>query len=218
MVALLVAAGCQRLPSLVPLSDSGETLAEPSTHADRRSSRTGDESENADEEDDEDVVVAAELPAAVPASDAGVVADAGAAGAAADAGTVAEPSWPGEYYGSDRFAWRGPDGREMVEVDDRAHTRVETAGPKAIVIYIVNSATGDVICPLRAATAGNRATILPRETCFGFPDQEAVVTDGHATLEGDRLVLDFKGHLEMEDDEDEDFGGEGTYHFEGRRR
>lgn len=218
MVALLVAAGCQRLPSLVPLSDSGETLSAPSTHVDRRSSNTGDEGEDEDEEDAEEMVVTAELPAVAPVSDAGVAADAGPAEATADAGAATEPSWPGEYYGSDRFAWRGPDGEEMVEVDDRAHTRVEAAGPKAIVISIVNSATGEVICPLRAATAGNRAMILPRETCFGSPDQEAVVTDGRAALEGDRLVLDFKGHIETEDDEDEDFGGEGTYHFEGRRR
>lgn len=110
----------------------------------------------------------------------------------------------------------------MVEVDERAHTRVEAAGPAAIVISIVNSATGDVICPLHATTAGNRATIRARETCFGSPEQAAIVTDGRATLEGDRLVLDFRGHLDSrgEDEEEDDEGGpeEGTYHFEGRRR
>jgi hypothetical protein len=223
-LALLLAAGCQRLPSLVPLEDSGVSDVEPSTRVDRRSvGEATRPAAEAEEEDDADeiVVTAQAMPAGAATLDGGVATD--AATSSTDAGS--EPTWPGEYYGRDRFAWRGADGREMVEVDDRAHTRVEAAGPGAIVISIVNSGTGDVICPLRATTTGNRATIEPRETCFGAPDQAAVVTDGVATLEGDRLVLDFRGHLEApgDDGDDEDEDGkrgneEGTYHFEGRRR
>jgi hypothetical protein len=161
------------------------------------------------------------MPSEPATLDGGVATD--AATPPADGGP--EPTWPGEYYGRDRFAWRGADGREMVEVDERAHTRVEADGPAAIVISIVNSASGDVICPLRATTAGNRATIRPRETCFGTGDQAAVVTDGRATLDGDRLVVDFRGQIEPsmragddEDEDEEDGNEEGTYHFEGRRR
>jgi hypothetical protein len=175
--------------------------------------------ERVDEEDAEELVVTAKVTEADQATADGGATDAAAPGA--DAG--AEPTWPGEYYGSVRFAWRGADGREMVEVDDRAHTRVESAGPKSVVISVVNSATGEVICPLKASTAGNRATIRPGETCFGSPGQAAIVTDGRATLEGDRLVLDFRGYLEPagdEEEEEDDEGAreEGTYHFEGRRR
>jgi hypothetical protein len=217
-LALLVVAGCQRLPSLVPLSDSGGTELDPSARVDRRASGTGVSVEEADaDEDDADefavTVQASQGELATP--DGGTVTD--AAVPAGDAGVA--PSWPGEYYGSDRFAWRGADGREMVEVDDRARTRVETDGPTAVVITIVNSATGDVICPLHATTAGNRATIRPRETCFGSAEQPAIITDGHATLEGDRLVLDFRGHLDSSGGDDDDGGPEqGSYHFEGRRR
>jgi hypothetical protein len=224
LFALVLAAGCQRLPSLSPLGDSGGSDVEPSTRVDRRAMGGATRAvADAEEESDADeiVVTAQAMPAEAATLDGGVATD--AATSSTDGGS--EPTWPGEYYGRDRFAWRGADGREMVEVDDRAHTRVAPAGPDAIVISIVNSATGDVICPLRATTAGNRATIRPRETCFGAPDQAAVVTDGLATLEGDRLVLDFRGHLESPgvdgDDEDEDGergNEEGTYHFEGRRR
>jgi hypothetical protein len=216
VIATLVVAGCQRLPSLAPLSDSGGSTLEPSARIDRRASGARAEPDPSEDEASaaEEFVVTASPAADLPAVDAGVAT--GAAMGAADAGP--EPAWPGEYYGSDRFAWRGPDGREMVEVDDRAHTRVESAGGKAIVISIVNSASGDVICPLRATTGGDRATVRAGETCFGSPDQPAIVSDGRATLEGDRLVLDFRGRLDSSGDDDEDEGGEGTYHFEGRRR
>jgi hypothetical protein len=217
-LALLVVAGCQRLPSLVPLSDSGTAELDPSARVDRRASGAGASVEEADveEEADEFTVTAEASQAELAKPDGGTATD--AALPAGDAG--AAPSWPGEYYGSDRFAWRGADGREMVEVDDRAHTRVSADGPNAVVISVVNSATGDVICPLHATTAGNRATIRPRETCFGSAEQPAIVTDGRATLEGDRLVLDFRGHLDSSrgGDDDEDEPEEGTYHFEGRRR
>jgi hypothetical protein len=222
LLVVVLGTGCQRLPSLTPLADTGGTELEPSARVDRRSSGQPSrlEEEAEDEADAEDFDVTVEVAATDLAKpDAGAATDAG--GAVGDAGV--EPNWPGEYYGSDRFAWRGADGREMVEVDDRAHTRVEADGPKAIVISVVNSATGDVICPLHATTLGNRATIRPKETCFGSPDQAAIVTDGRATLDGDRLVLDFRGHLDSSsggDDDDDDDGGheEGTYHFDGRRR
>jgi hypothetical protein len=222
-LALLVVVGCQRLPSLVPLADSGGVTLEPSARIDRRAAGTTGRVDSADDEESEadEIAVTVEAPRAEMAvSDAGVATD--AAAPAGDAG--APPSWPGEYYGSDRFVWRNGDGREMVEVDDRAHTRVEVTGANELVISVVNSATGDVICPLRATTAGNRATIRARETCFGSAEQAAIVTDGRATVDGDRLVLDFRGHLEAGggDDDDDDDGEsgpqEGTYHFEGRRR
>ncbi len=222
LVLLLgLAAGCQRLPSIVPLSDSGSTELEPSARIDRRTLGGAlDVDDDDDARDADEFTVTAEIaPSEGGTPDGGAATD--AAAPAADAG--AEPSWPGEYYGSDRFAWRGADGREMVEVDDRAHTRVEADGPKAVVISVVNSATGDVICPLHATTSGNRATIRAKETCFGSPDQAAIVTDGRATLEGDRLTLDFRDHLDSgggDDDDDDEEGGpeEGAYHFEGRRR
>jgi hypothetical protein len=224
LLAVVLFAGCQRLPSLVPLGDSGGPEIEPSTRVDRRApGASKGETEDVDDDDADEIVVTAQrTPAESTTPDAGAATD--AAPLPADAGP--EQSWPGEYYGNDRFVWRGADGREMVEVDDRARTRVEAAGPKSIVISIVNSATGEVICPLNATTAGNRATIRARETCFGSAAQAAIVTDGLATLDGDRLVLDFRGHLESDgDDEDEDEAEddegreqEGTYHFEGRRR
>jgi hypothetical protein len=219
VIATLVVAGCQRLPTLVPLSDSGGSTLEPSARIDRRASDRADDAEGEEDDDStaDEIVVSAAPAIAPPGLDGGTTSGADASVPATDAGV--EASWPGEYYGRDRFAWRGPDGREMVEVDERAHTRVELAGSSGIVISIVNSATGEVICPLNATTAGAQATIRAGETCFGTPDQPAVVTDGRATLEGDRLILDFRGELESsEGEEEEDAGGEGSYHFDGRRR
>jgi len=220
--AVLLVAACHALPTTVPLADSAPPDADDWLPP-RRALTLPEQGH--DDEDDSDVADADEFAVTASGADDGAISaekpsDPGAA-EAADAGATG-PSWPGEYFGSDRFVWRGSDGRETVEVDDKAHTRVERGGANAVVITIVNSLTGEVICALDAAVSGKEARVRQGETCFGGPDREATVTDGLATLEGDRLVLDFRGSIEAEetdDDEDEDSEGEeGTYHFDGRRR
>ena len=221
-VVLLVAA-CRALPSTVPLSDS----APPDTDdwvPSRRALAVADDGDSGDDEDD-DAVDADEIAvtASGPDKNGSSAAEKPAETASAEAGDagVGEAAWPGEYFGSDRFVWRGADGREAVEVDDRAHTRVERGGSSGLVITIVNSMTGEDICALDAAASGKEARVREGESCFGSPGREAIVTDGLATLEGDRLVLDFKGRIEAgdEDDEEEEAGAEeGAYHFDGRRR
>jgi len=222
-VALLVG-GCRALPSAVPLADSAPPDIDDWVPSRRALTVSGDgdsgdgEGDDADTDADEITITAsasdrdaadtAEKPSDTASTDAG---DAGAG----------ETAWPGEYFGSDRFVWRGSDGREVVEVDDRAHTRVERGGPSALVITIVNSLTGEVICALDATASGKEARVREGESCFGAPGREAIVTDGLATLEGDRLVLDFKGRIEADrDDDDDEEGGDeqGAYHFDGRRR
>jgi hypothetical protein len=219
LISVVVLLGaCRALPSIVPLSDSApaDDVSLPSVAV----SGVGGQAEADAEEEQAEVdetVVRASLPADAGSEkepSSAVRGDAGASEAGAG-----ELPWPGDYYGTDRFTWRGADGRETVEVDDKAHTRVERSGPNAVVITIVNSMTGEVICPLAATLSGKEARVVSGETCFGDADRAAIVTNGIATLEGDRLVLDFEGHLEPDDDEDEEsVAEEGTYHFDGRRR
>lgn len=221
---VVLVAGCHALPSAVPLSDSAPPDADDWVPSRRTLTVSvagdGDDGEGDDAEADADEIAVTASAADKNGSSSAEKPSETASAVAADGG-VAEVAWPGEYFGSDRFVWRGSDGREVVEVDDRAHTRVERGGSNALVITIVNSLTGEVICALDATANGKEARVRDDESCFGSPGREAIVTEGLATLEGDRLVLDFKGRIEAgeEDDEDEEAADEeGAYHFDGRRR
>lgn len=214
-LVLLVA--CQALPSTVPLSNTGGVLEDDGTTRDRRP-----RSELAA------ASVAAPLPATAPSAAAHTAparpeppADAGApvASASTTDGGIAASAWPGEYYGSDKLVRHFEGDNDDVELDEKAHTRVEEPSPGALVISIVNSATGDTICALKATAHGNDATVDPGQSCFSEEGATASVTAGRASVAGERLTLDFSGKIVTEADEDGDsveFGLE--YHFDGKRR
>jgi hypothetical protein len=201
---------CQALPSAVPLADTGGTLASAArTDRDRRGDAkdVGDAGAGPAQE----VVVKADTPkAAETAAAAGTP-------SALPSLPAAEPAlkWPGEYVGSDRLVRKFEDGPDDVQLDDKARTRVEQPSSSSLVISIINSASGDVICPLRASVSGNRATLEAGQTCFGEEDSGARISEGHATLDGDRLVLEFEGSIEKTDDAP---GERDSYRFDGRRR
>jgi hypothetical protein len=212
---LLVA--CQGLPSSVPLSNTGGVLEDDGTTRDRRP-----HSELAA------AAVSAPLPTTTPSAVAHAAAarsepppDAGAPVSpvsAADGG-VAASAWPGEYYGSDKLVRHFEGDNDDVELDEKAHTRVEEPTPGALVISIVNSATGDTICALKATAHGNEANVDAGQSCFSEEGTTASVTAGHASIAAERLTLDFTGKIVTEPDEDGDsveFGLE--YHFDGKRR
>jgi hypothetical protein len=208
-VAVLAAFACQTLPSAVPLADTGGSSARVAGADRDRRADTADVGAGG-EGPTQEIVVKAEEPK--PAASSGV------------AGTDALPSvpatdvaalWPGEYVGSDRLVRRFDDGPDDVQLDDKARTRVEQPNPGSVTISIVNSASGDVICALRASVSGNRATLAPGQTCFGDDDSGARISEGHATLDGDRLVVEFEGSIE---ESDESPGERDSYHFEGIRR
>jgi len=213
--ALLVA--CHGLPSSVPLSNTGAALDDDGTVRDRRP-RSAVAAATA----------AALLPTSAPSSathpppaHSESTPDAGAPlvpASAADGGVVAS-AWQGEYYGSDKLVRHFEGDNDDVELDDKAHTRVEEPSPGALVISIVNSATGDTICALKATAHGNDANVDAGQSCFSEEGATASVTSGHASVAGDRLALDFSGKIVTEPDEDGDsveFGLE--YHFDGKRR
>ena len=214
--ALLLVA-CQGLPSSVPLSNTGGVLEDDGTTRDRRP-----RSEVAA------ATVTAPLPTSTPSASAHApspraesLPDAGAPVATASAvdGGVTASAWPGEYYGSDKLVRHFEGDNDDVELDDKAHTRVEEPSPGALVISIVNSASGDTICALKATAHGNEAAIAPGQSCFSEEGASASVNSGHASVTGERLVLDFAGKIVTEPDEDGDsieFGLE--YHFDGKRR
>jgi len=215
IAALLLA--CQGLPSHVPLSNTGGVLEDDGTARDRRPRPEG-------------AVAAAATPAPVatasssahpPAARSDSAPDAGALPPVANAtdGGVAISAWPGEYYGSDKLTRHFEGDSDDVELDDKAHTRVEEPAPGALVISIVNSATGDKICALKATAHGNDASVDAGQSCFSEEGASASVTSGHASLAGDRLTLDFSGKIVTEPDEDGDSAEfELEYHFDGKRR
>jgi hypothetical protein len=214
---LLLAVACQVLPSGVPLSNTGGVLEDTGTDRDKRGP-TAEESRAL--EASRPVLPSAnstpEPRPVEPMVDAGLP---DAAVAALDGGAVALP-WAGEYYGSDKLVRHFDDDADDVELDDKAHTRVEDRGVGSVLITIVNSATGDTICALKATTQGSLATVDPGQACFGDDSVNATVSDGRASLNGDRLVLDFKGKVVEKEPEDDDDPLEFRldYHFDGRRR
>jgi hypothetical protein len=214
VLALFAAVACRALPSAVPLSDLGGAPAVASSNArDRRSITLAEENGGAGSAD-EIVVVAEAKSSGLPAVKDAPVLDAGA-DAPADAAPAATLQWPGDYYGSDRFVRRFGSEPEQVQTDDKAHTRVEQPSQSSLVISVVNSLTGEVICALRAGVNGAEATLESGQSCFAEEGLEAEVTSGRAKLAGDLLTLDFEGQIDGEEDED---SGRDSYHFEGRRR
>ncbi len=149
--------------------------------------------------------------------------DAGAPDASAlpQDGGAAAVAWAGDYYGSDRLVRHFDGEPDDVELDDKAHTRVEQTGPNVLVVSIINSASEEVICALHATAQGASASLDAGQSCFGDDGSTATVTDGHVSLTGDRLVLDFNGKV-VENDGDDDDGDSlefrQDYHFDGKRR
>ena len=215
-VALLSAA-CATLPSAVPLADSSGGVFAAAPSRDRRPrSDAGDTAPRVETDDsDDEVEVRVEPEKTVePKKEAKVVAspDAGT-GCAADAAVT----WPGEYFGSDRLTTTFEDLPPQTMTDDKAHTRVEPGSGDRIVISVVDSSKGDVMCALNATVAGTTATLELGQTCFGSGDSAPEILSGSATIECDRLTLDLTAATEIEL-EDDIRSGEMDYHFEGKRR
>lgn len=217
LAAVSLLAACQALPSRVPLANTGGVLDDDGTSRDRRARPDGPA-----------VSVETAMPAAAPTQVRGTptnapeplpaASTAAAPANAADAGTSAT-AWAGEYYGSDKLVRHFEGDADDVELDDKAHTRVEEPTPGSLLISIVNSATGDTICALKASARGTEATVSDGQSCFGEQGATASLTSGRATLTSGRLVLDFSGKVVTEPDDDGDtieFGLD--YHFDGQRR
>lgn len=204
---------CQTLPSALPLADTGGNVPS-AVRADRDGHRRADASDEgaAGAGVMDEIVVKADDP-----KPAETLPDAGTPAVlpTAPSSTDAVVRWPGEYVGSDRLVRKFDEGPEDVQLDDKARTRVEQPNPTALVISIINSSNGDVICALRASVSGNRATVEAGQTCFGEEDSGARISKGNATLDGDRLVVEFEGSIE---ESDEDIAEHDSYHFDGTRR
>ena len=156
------------------------------------------------------VVVAA---ASADAGDAGLP-EAGAP--PADAGD-AGGAWAGEYFGSDRHRIRLSGQPERVELDDKAHTRVEQPSPDRVLISLVSSSDGTVICTVKARVTGNRAELEAGESCAPLDLRPPLALEGKAKLDGDELELDLEGHGQFPIG-DESIAVDVEYHFEGKRR
>jgi hypothetical protein len=210
-------AACQVLPSGVPLANTGGVLDDDGTARDRQARSVAPAGA--------DAVLPSAAPSLVAHSSSSTNADAppvpsGSAtpAGAADAGASAV-TWPGEYYGSDKLVRHFEGDADDVELDDKAHTRIEEASPGALLISIVNSATGDTICALKATARGAEATVNEGQSCFSEQGATASLARGHATLQAERLTLDFSGKVVAEADEDGDtLEFELDYHFDGKRR
>jgi hypothetical protein len=217
LAAFGLVVACQALPSSVPLSNTGGVLFDTGTDRDKRPQASSSPLSLIEEKrPSASTSIAAPPPSTREATpDAGLPDTSSASG---DAG-LGTPVWPGEYYGSDKLTRHFDADADDVELDDKAHTRVEEKSSGSLVISIVNSATGELICALRATAQGGQATVDSGQSCFGEEGMTATVTDGRASVSGDRLVLDFNGKVVESDDEDDDpLEFRLDYHFDGRRR
>ncbi|HWP06695.1 MAG TPA: hypothetical protein VNN72_13170 [Polyangiaceae bacterium] len=218
LAVVVVLAACQALPSSVPLANTGGVLTDDGTTRDRRASDAlpGTPSVVLPSVGPNVAARSSAAPSSKePPPDAGTSAP---PASAADGGPIAV-AWAGDYYGSDKLVRHFEGDSDDVELDDKAHTRVEVPSPGTLLISIVNSATGDTICALKATANGGEATVNDGQSCFSEEGATASLSNGRASLTGDKLVLDFTGKVEAEADEDGDtieFGLE--YHFDGRRR
>lgn len=214
--AALVSAACATLPSAVPLADSSGGLVSVSPARDRRPRGESDDAavrvETKDADDDPAIPVKPEEPE-TPEITVTASADAGT-GCGADGGAV---SWPGEYYGSDRLTTTFEEMPPHTMTDDKARTRVELGKGDRVVLSIIDSSKGDVMCALDATLDGDTATLEVGQTCFGQGDFAPEILSGTATMKCDRLTLDLTAATEIEL-EDDVRSGELEYHFEGKRR
>jgi hypothetical protein len=217
---LVLVGACRALPSAVPLSNTGGVLEDTGTDRDRQPQAPLALGAGSLDSKPAPPPPSRAAPAPVEAlPDAGAPAPPVAAG---DGGVVAA-AWAGDYFGNDRLTRHFEGEPDDVELDDKAHTRVEMPGPNTLLISIVNSASGDVICALRATAQGATATLDPSQECFGDENSTAAVADGRVTLAGDRLVLDFNGTVVASTGDDDDTDDDTIefhleYHFDGRRR
>jgi hypothetical protein len=214
---LMVLTGCHSLPSGAPLSNTGGILEDDGTARDRRASSDSEPHTDATVAHATTTAVPRALPSAAPdaPSDAGVAPPPSKTTEA----TKGEPVWPGDYYGSDKLVRHFEEEADDVELDDKAHTRIEQPSPGALLISVVNSASGETICALHATAHGADASLDPGQACFNEEGADASVTSGKVTLAGDRLMLDFSGKVVAEMDDDGDtLEFTLDYHFDGRRR
>ncbi len=183
--------GCQALPSGVPLANTGGVLEDNGTARDRRAQAAPLPSTDA-------VVSVAPVgtPRPGPSAVAQALPDAGAPPptSSEDAG-VTVAGWAGDYYGNDKLVRHFEDEPDDVELDDKAHTRVEQRSSDSLVISIVNSASGETICALHATLHGTSASLDSGQSCFGEEGANASVTDGRITRDAERLSLDFSGKV-----------------------
>jgi hypothetical protein len=214
LAVLGLLAACRTLPSAIPLADTGVGRSEPegALALNRVSmSARGLGNTDADEEsfDEAETVSVAHDPTA----DAGVP----EAGSTAVDGGESGGRWAGEYFGSDKQTTRLEGKPEKVDLDDKAHTRVEEPSSGVILISLVSSGNGELICSMRAKTDGNRAELEPGASCPGLYVMPPLAIQGSAKLDGDELEFDVEAHGEFPAD-DEPITVDVDYHFEGKRR
>lgn len=215
LICLGLLGACRALPSAIPLADTGEGRAFEDGALTRNRVPFGAQARGAASDDDfsdaDDTVIVA---SPMDAGDAGVP-EAGVV--AADAGDAGGGAWAGEYYGSDRHETRATGVPDKVELDDKAHTRVEQPSADRIVISLVSSGDGSVICALKARVKDGSAEIDEGESCPGLFLMPPLEVEGRAELDGDRLEVELEGHGEFVA-EDRSLEMAVEYHFEGKRR
>jgi hypothetical protein len=216
-LVLCLAIGCaQDLPSTIPLGSGPRAEA-------RRASSGAEGTERPEpERRPEPTVVDAGSPvdaSAAPVSDAALDQggpEAGVPDAEAPASDASAIVFAGFYTGSDVTIYRISGRPDQTEPDPNAKTRVEQSAPDRIAVTLVNSATNDPICTLDATVKGNVGTLVAGQTCFSAGPLSPTVSDGKATVLGNRLLLDMTLSIDASAD-DQRVLGSIQYHFDGTR-
>jgi hypothetical protein len=208
--------GCRALPSSTPLADTGEGRSVDDGALSRNRVPLSGHSPKSDDSDDDFSRAEDSVTIVAAAGDAGDAGTSDAGALPSDAGDAAG-LWAGEYFGSDRHKTRLSGQPERVELDDKAHTRVEEPAPGSLLISLVSSSDGKVICGMKARATGNRAELEPGESCAPLDLRPPLALTGKAELSGDELELDLEGHGEFPIGDDS-IKVDVEYHFEGKRR
>jgi hypothetical protein len=94
---------------------------------------------------------------------------------------------------------------------------VEEPAPEVVLISLVSSSDGKVICGVKARVTGNQAKLEPGESCAPLDLRPPLALEGNAKLAGDELTLDLEAHGEFPAGDDS-IAIDVEYHFEGKRR
>jgi len=130
------------------------------------------------------------------------------------------PAFVGLFAGKDVAIFRISGLPERQEVDDKAKIRIESDSPTALRVALINSENGSDLCELSAEVRGHSAVLDAGQPCFSSEGEGAIqaeLSSGTLVLQGDRLSMDAEGTLSGSL-ADEEFEGELSYSFKGKRQ
>lgn len=129
-------------------------------------------------------------------------------------------AFAGAYSGDDVATYHLEGLPDRVEKDPNAKLTVKTTDPHSLTFVLIDSSNGNDICSLSGKITDAGTTIDPGQKCFEQSGDDsstsATVTEGTATVDGNRLVFEMNLDFAMSIG-DRDLTGTLQYRFQGKR-